>query len=199
MDRWIETNEADDVAASVRHVLRCRQLVSEDVQVWKWIVLALHSAVQGACVCHLVTTAIPVGAVNEKNAGEWIEYFEKSRHDRNAARPKTRILSLPELLKAARKPQSAGDRRNEKGVSLNDEELAWLCDFHNGIRNQFVHFIPRGWAIEISGVPQIGSLIARMIIEMLNIGWAFRHTSEEWRDALRSDLSELYESEWRLD
>ncbi|MEA3032980.1 MAG: hypothetical protein QOH86_996 [Sphingomonadales bacterium] len=188
-ERWVRTDEAEDVAASIRHSLRSRDLAAQDPQAWKWVALALHSALQGACVCHLVTTANPIGAVTTKNAGEWLQYFEASRTDPEAKPPTTYLLSLPDLLTAVRKPRSAGDRSNPIGVVLSDEELEWLRRFHREIRNQFVHFEPRGWSLEVSGMPDLAKLIARLIGEMLEMGWAFRHQDADWRRALRSDLA----------
>jgi len=60
-ENWIRTDEAEDVAGSMRHAIRAGRLVAEDSQAWKWVVLAVHSALQGACVCHLTETAAPLG------------------------------------------------------------------------------------------------------------------------------------------
>jgi hypothetical protein len=109
---WIRTDEAEDVAASVRHALRCFELACDDEQVWKWAILALHSAIQGACVCHLLTTAHPVGAVTKRNAGEWLTYFEDRRKDPGVLQPKTQLIALPDLLKSVRKPHLAADQRS---------------------------------------------------------------------------------------
>lgn len=188
---WITVDEAEDVAASIRHVLRCLPLVSDDEQVWKWVALALHSALQGACVCHLTTTASPVGAVTDKNAREWLDYFDASRTDPKARVPKTELMNLPDLLKAIRKPQSAGNRSNLCGVRVTDPELQWLKRFHSKIRNQFTHFEPIGWSIEVSGIPELGKLAARIIKDISDIGWAFRQKDETWRDELRLNLSRL--------
>jgi len=68
----IQTN----VAGSIRHVIRTAHFVGEDSLTWKWVVMALHSARHSACVCHLTTTAAPEGPVTERNAGEWLAYFE---------------------------------------------------------------------------------------------------------------------------
>jgi hypothetical protein len=190
-ESWVQTDEAEDVAASIRHVLRCRDLAAQDPQAWKWVALALHSALQGACVCHLVTTANPVGAVTSRNAGEWSKYFEASRTHPGAKPPRTYLLSLTDLLIAIRKPRSAGDGSNPFGVALLDEELQWLRRFHREVRNQFVHFEPRGWSLEVSGISELAKLIARLIGEMLEMGWAFRHQNADWRRALQSDLAAM--------
>lgn len=189
--RWIQTDEAEDVAASVRHALRCFPFTSDDEQAWKWVALALHSAIQGACVCHLVTTASPVGAVTERNAAEWLDYFEATRSDAKAPPPQTYLMALPDLLRAIRRPHSAGDRRNAEGVRVTDQELAWLRRFHETVRNQFVHFEPMGWSVEVSGIPDLAKLIARVIDQILVVGWAFRHKDDDWQRALRGNLSLL--------
>ncbi|MEL6237239.1 MAG: hypothetical protein AAFQ90_01460 [Pseudomonadota bacterium] len=195
-DNWICTDEVEDVAGSIRHVIRAAGVVDEDPQAWKWVVLALHSALQGACVCHLTTTAAPLGAITKKNAGEWLEYIEQSRTNPNAKRPKTYLMALPDLLKAVRKPHSAGDCSNSAGVKISDAELDWLQRFHDGMRNQFTHFEPKGWSIEVSGIPQIATLISRIVGEILEMRWAFRHQDSVHRDDLRRSLDRLTTFTW---
>ena len=191
MDLWIRTDEAEDVAGSIRHALRCLEFAAVDDQSWKWYALALHSALQGACICHLITTAPPVGAVTERNQTEWLTYFEESRENPASRAPKTHLMNLPELLKAIRKPNSAGDRSNKNGVRLQDHELEWLIRFHDQIRNQFVHFSPVGWSIEVSGLPHLSKLVERLILEIVRMGWAFRHQNTDWLEAFHASLHQL--------
>jgi len=199
VDAWIRTDEAEDVAGSIRHALRVTPFLADDPQAWKWLMLALHSALQGACVCHLTTTAAPVGALTKQNTGEWLDFLEKQRTDPAAQPPsKTHLLNLPDLLKAVRKARSAGDRSNAAGVAISDAELAWLKRIHGEVRNQFVHFEPMGWSIEVSGVPDLAQVIARTLPDMLEIGWAFRHLGSEGRAALRCDLKELAALDWPI-
>ena len=193
---WIQTDAAEDVAGSIRHIIRAAQFVVEDAQTWKWVALALHSALQGACVCHLTTTAAPVGAVTARNDREWLAVFEEVRTDPNAKPPKTDLMNLPNLLKAVRKPHSAGDRSNAAGVAITDSELSWLRHFHEDIRNQFVHFDPMGWSIEVSGIPDVAKLVGRIIGEVLQIGYAFRHQNRAWLEEMQRDLEALTLIEW---
>jgi len=193
---YVETDEAEDVAGSIRHALRCADIVAKDPQAWKWGILALHSALQGACVCHLTTTAAPMGAVTEKNAIEWIAYFEKSREDQDLAPPATHLMALPDLLKAVRKPRSAGGRRNSRGVNISDDELKWLSRIHYEIRNQFVHVAPLGWSIEVSGVPKIASIVTRIVKDIHDYGWAFRHLDQTKNEAMIIELKHLAEANW---
>jgi hypothetical protein len=195
-EKWIRTDEPTDVLGSVRAFLRTAAFVEEDPQAFKWLVLPLHSALQGSCVCHLTTTAAPIGAVTEKNAGEWIEYFEKSRDNPNEKPPKTYLMNLPDLLSAIRKPNSVGSRHNNAGVVLSDSEFNWLKRFHNDIRNQFVHFAPMSWSIEVSGIPGIAKLVARIIGDVHNIGWAFRHLEVADQEELSTNLKTTAAFKW---
>lgn len=195
-ENWIRTDEAEDVAGSIRHIIRAAQFVEEDPQAWKWVVMALHSALQGACICHLTTTAAPVGSVTERNTREWLTYFEESRTNPKAKPPKTHLMGLPDLLKAVRKPSSAGDGSNVDGVAISESELNWLLRFHKEIRNQFAHFEPMGWSIEVSGIPEITKLVARIIGDILNAGWAFRHQDRTQREEMQRSLHTLQTIEW---
>ncbi|WP_103172552.1 hypothetical protein [Paracoccus sp. SY] len=190
-EAWIETNEAEDVAGSIRHALRCSKFVNEDPQAWKWFMLSLHSALQGACVCHLTTTAAPLGAITESNSKEWIKYFEERRLNKSATPPKTCLMSLPGLLKAVRNPNSTDSHFGGKNIAISDKELNWLRLLHNEIRNQFIHFEPTGWVIEISGLPDFAKLVARIVADILDAGWGFRHMEDNQRDAMRRDLDRI--------
>lgn len=194
--QYIETDEAEDVAGSIRHALRCAEFVRGDPQAWKWGILALHSALQGACVCHLTTTAAPLGAVTKRNAEDWISYFNQSRENQDTKPPDTKLMNLPELLKAIRKQGAAGGNTNSAPIAISDKELAWLNRLHDEFRNQFVHFAPMGWSIEVSGVPQIGQIIARIINDINDRGWAFRHLDPTKRNAMILDLEHLTEAIW---
>ncbi|MEP5761269.1 MAG: hypothetical protein ABJ327_18525 [Litoreibacter sp.] len=158
--------------------------------------MALHSALQGACVCHLTKNARPLGAVTKTNAAEWNKYFEESGENENAERPTTKMMALPELLKAVRKQGSCGGFPNSKKIEISDSEYDWLKRIHLEIRNQFVHFEPLGWSIEVSGVPQIGQIIARIIKDIHDCGWAFRHLDSTKKNAMIRDLELLTEARW---
>ncbi|WP_294137105.1 hypothetical protein [Sphingobium sp.] len=195
---WIQTDEVEDVAGSIRHIIRVSQFLGQDPQTWKWVAVALHSALQGACICHLTTTAVPLGAVTPQNAEKSLAYFEDSRSNPNAKRPRTHLMGLPDLLKAVRKPCSAGDRSNSVGIAISDCEFNSLRRFHENIRNQFVHFEPMGWSIDVSGIPAIARLVARIIGEMLHIGYAFRHQEDVRRAEMQQSLQALVLIEWPI-
>ena len=181
-DNYLRTNEYDDVLGSIRHAIVCSRLVENDPQAYKWGILALHSALQGACVCHLVDSIAPLGVVY--NQQEWIDYF--NNRDENK-RPKTKLKSLPELLNAL---QNSDTYKNGK-IEISKKEYDRLKYFNDKIRNQFVHFEPQGWSLEISGLPDFACLIAKIIKEIHSKGYAFCHLHDDEQTDLINNLEEL--------
>lgn len=191
VENWIHTDEAEDVAGAIRQALRSYQDTKVDEQAWKYMLIALHSALQGACVCHLSTTAQPIGAITDKNTAEWMKYFEESRTNPAAEPPeKTYLLNAYDLAKRIRMPNSAGDGA-PNAVTITDAELQWIKRIHDEVRNEFIHFSPKGWSLEVSGIPELAKLVSRIIGEIIHHGWAFRHQSSEWIAKLQSDLAVL--------
>ena len=76
-------------------------------------------------------------------------------------------------------------------VRLSDKELNWLIRIHKEFRNQFIHFSPTGWVFDVSGMQELARLIARIIQDILDCGWAFKHLGKERRELLKEDLSAL--------
>jgi hypothetical protein len=134
--------------------------------------------------------------VTKSNAQEWRSYYDENRSNPQAKPPKTRLMDLPDLLKAIRRPNSAGDSSNAIGITISDAELKWLCDFHRDIRNQFVHFEPQSWSIEVSGIPKIAQLVVRIITEIIQSGYAFRNQDSIRHKEMQRSLQSLESITW---
>jgi len=167
------------------------ELAKHDAHAFKWIVLALHSALQGSCVCHLTTTCSPIGVISDHDASQWLEYIENSRVDRSCIAPRTRILEFPKLLNKIGQPNSAGDASNESQIVITDDELKWWTGLHKNVRNQFVHFAPCGWSLEVNGISDLIDISVRIMRDILSKGWAFRHEDEDWQQSFLATLKQL--------
>jgi hypothetical protein len=184
----IATDESDDVAGSIRHALICLQLVRTDDGAWKWLILSLHSALQGSCVCHLTTTAHPVGALTESNTKLWLNYHKLRRDTPDAEPPKTQIAEFSDLLKKIRSSGSGDCADNSNSINISDTELEDLVHLHRVVRNQFVHFEPMGWVLDLMGMQTIIPLVLRVITDILDAKWAFRHINTEQEQSFRETL-----------
>ena len=50
---WLRTDEIEEFIDNLEHAAMFARQLRDDVRAWKWLIIALHSALQGACVCAL--------------------------------------------------------------------------------------------------------------------------------------------------
>ena len=77
MSAYVEIDECQDVLVSLDHCVICLGLVEPSPGAWKWVILPLHSALQGAMVCHLSGTA-QAGALDIEMLPSKVEHYGTS-------------------------------------------------------------------------------------------------------------------------
>ena len=208
MGGFVRFDERQDVMVSLEHCVMSLQQSEQLKGAWKWVVLSLHSAFQGAMVCHLTGT-MQIGALEEKCAKKWCEWY--SRHSRGEIEyvpdgvdelglPKTRIkykkdhppkIWVASPLELLDRLGSMEKRFEEAGraISITDQQKESFKDFNDELRNKFTHFSPRGWSIEIEFIKERMKDILDifdMIIEDPNPYW---HMSCDEKNALCSEIA----------
>ncbi len=173
-DNYLSTDEAHDVLISLSEVLHQMERVAQgDIHCWKWAVIAMASAVNGAMTCHL-SGSMQAGALTEVDARATIDALQNDKHDKLPQRPK--LANPHELLKRVRRE----DKRLERAgcvLTLNVEQKRAFKRLFE-LRNDFSHFEPKGWSIEVSGMPSIMLESLKIIEQIYSAGWAFRHLDD---------------------
>jgi len=183
-----------DVVASLSHVSNCIALVETDPAAWKWAILALHNALQGAMTCHLKGTA-GVGHLSKKSAEEMLAWQHEAK-DQNS-RPRMQQAKPEDLFKRLHRPQS----RFEVGCGrmlLITARQKNSFKFLNDLRNEFTHFSIDGWGLELSGLPQIFDNILDIIYMISEDDWPFRDMVADDRAELGKLLTDLSQSMVKL-
>ena len=188
---WLRTDEPSDVVASVRHALRLLDFVEGDRLVWKWVILAAHSALQGAMVCHLSGTA-QLGCLSSKCAAAWLAWWRDATKSGSKAdrKPRNYMAKPDDLFERL----YTTDKRIEQGCGgILEISVSQKASFKtlNAFRNKFMHFTPTSWSIEISGLPQIIGDIFDIIAQIASDGWPFRHLESKNRDELSALLARI--------
>lgn len=156
MERWLRTDEQLEVISSLRMVLRSLESVSEDIEHWKWVVIALHNAAQGAMVLSL-RAGNDFRVMSDKMAKKCDQAHRESR-----AWPKAKMDSFPNLYKKVQSQEVMGFYVHSKPLPSDtdrDRCVTKLLD----LRNSFIHFMPQGWSLEVSGLPKICETTLEMI------------------------------------
>ncbi len=207
---WLQVDERTDVLASLSLSLRCLERLSDDPALWKWAILALHNALQGAMVCHLSGTA-QLGALSERCVKEWLDWHERDgRGDIKRIDEGVDELGLPRTKLARKEDHPPTDRladakelfarlytegkRLEGGagavIGATQHECESFRRLHN-LRNEFSHFTPKGWSIELGGLPGIFLAMVRVLEKISSDPWPFRHMAEEELTQLSNLLHQM--------
>jgi len=191
---YLHIDERTDVLASLSVCLNCVNSVKSDPHVWKWAILALHNALQGAMVCHVSGTA-QLGALSDKSADASLAWHEQDRRGEiERISIGTSELGIPETRFATKEDQPPKEKladadtlfrrlynerkRRELGAGkVLDIEETQRNSFRrlHALRNDFSHFTPKGWSIELTGLPVIFLDTIDVIENISEDTWAFRH------------------------
>ncbi len=146
---WLDTDEYEEIVATLRACQHFFSLATQDVTYWKWVFIALHNIVQG-CMVIALTRSDSFGAKDAKQEKAWREAYAKGNPLPTDQEKLLSFLDLYDKIKRKGMLQySSAERfvpRGSQGRSM--KKL-------NFIRNEFVHFTPKGWSLELSGAPRI--------------------------------------------
>ena len=177
---------------------------------WKWVVLSLHSALQGAMVCHLSGTA-ELGALTERSASKQLDWDNNSRYsetesmqenydefgvpithaeDNGEPAPVEFVASADALFerlycKSKRVEYSFGEV-----ISVTEQQKKSFERLQR-LRNKFTHFSPKGWSIELNYIKEIICDVLQVLGLILDDPLTFIHMSDEDRRALNSKFKEI--------
>lgn len=138
--RWLqlteEINTLDYLEQAYHYI---RQTKTKDIA-WKWVVLTLHGALYGFAICALQGTNPDNVIFRTKKKG-----IEK-------------LISFGEALKRCQDPKWL-----HRPVKLSNQQKESIRKLKHEFRNNFEHYVPKLWAIELSGMPQIAIDVLEVI------------------------------------
>ena len=135
-EKYLRINEE---ANAVDYLTRAGQFIREtenNLLAWKWVVLSLHGALYGFAVsaCH---------GTNLEN----IKYTTKKGQEK--------LISFDKALSLCQDLNWMKMLTHSKPLVLKDSQKESILILKRELRNNFEHYIPSGWSIEIHGMPQI--------------------------------------------
>jgi hypothetical protein len=132
-------DEFEDAVLSVELAAEKLSHVQNSPTLWKWVIIAMQNAVQGAMVLALAGTD-GCGALFPKSQKQNREWLQNPTPDR----PRREMADYNTLLAWIQKPQLL-----EGPVPLLSEDNCQNLIRLNQLRRQFVHYNPTGWGIEL--------------------------------------------------
>ncbi len=202
---YLHTDEhLEFIDALKKSVLFSNEILNNNYA-WKWLILALHAALQGACVCALRgydSAGINILSDKKPKKLSGLSYREAmwkwldvdSRNTPHPPYPDEELADFLTLFKRV---------KNEKELRLpftfyQDSEINRDVKKLHSLRNDFIHFIPKGWSIKLSGMPRIVSSVTEVIGHLAIKHPSFAHhlTEENHRqieqslDGIRNNIAQ---------
>ncbi|MGB3553117.1 MAG: hypothetical protein WBA25_00590 [Jannaschia sp.] len=169
MDGYISGNETAHLSNTLQLLAKIVPLTKNDPMWWRWIAIALHNAIQGACVARLTHTD-GTGALTERATIGLQTYDSALSSGRGFGYrppyPEEGLAPLKELLK--RLPAPVGPI-NITANPPTPSTFGWHMKTLDSLRHDFMHTLHRSHDVEISGMPALLLSGVNLVHEVLEL------------------------------
>jgi hypothetical protein len=146
-EAWLRTDEYEEAASAAEATADFASTVLDDPYRWKWALIAVHNTVQGFMVLAL-RRGSGVLALRDDVAAAWLK-----AHREGGPFPKEKLDNFLNLYDKVKTDAAAGYVHSKPFTPdpTHDRSMKKLNEF----RNEFIHFVPKGWSLELAGLPRI--------------------------------------------
>lgn len=176
---YLRTDEEFEAANAMQMATKFASNLAEDLHLWRWVIIALHNAAQGIMVLSL-RHGNGLLALTDESYSAWMAAYAK-----NVTPPPEKLDNYLNLYKKVKHKEWGQVSGNTRFVPVGTEggDIKRL----NSLRNEFIHFTPKGWSLEVDGLPRIALATARLIsflaLQTQNVFW---HSPEARQRLLES-------------
>jgi hypothetical protein len=175
-EKWLrftaETNALDFLERAGQFI----QQTEFDIKAWKWVILSLHGALYGFAICACRSTNLENIIHRTKNGIE-------------------RLITLDKALLICQDKEWMGTLYCGRPLILTARQKYSIKMLKKSLRNNFEHFKPKGWSIEIHGLPGIAIDILDIIRFLAVETFRYQHLNQSQRRRIKSII---FQSKKRL-
>jgi hypothetical protein len=142
-----KTDETEEAISALEMVAEQSVRMQEDTYRWKWIILAIHNALQGFMVLAL-RSGNGLRPLRDDIAAAWLKAYQEGKNP-----PQEKLDSFLNLYKKIKSERMLFYVHSKKFLPKVRQESS--IKKLNSLRNDFIHFLPRMWVLEVGGLPQI--------------------------------------------
>ena len=166
-EKWLrftaETNALDYLDRAGKFI----QQTASDIKAWKWVILALHGALYGFAICACRSTSHENIIYRMKNGIE-------------------RLITLDKALLICQDSEWMGTLYGGKPLVLTESQKYSIKILKKSLRNNFEHFKPKGWSIEIHGLPGMSMDILDVVRFLSVETFRYQHLNTTQRRRIKS-------------
>jgi hypothetical protein len=158
-----ETNALD-------YLERAGQFIKEaaaNPKAWKWVILSLHGALYGFAI----------------SAGKSSDYQSVVKVTKKGYE---RLITLDEALSMCQDDKWMGTLHGGNALYLSTSQKDSIRRLKETLRNNFEHYIPSGWSVEMHGLPRISIDILDVIRFLAVDTFRYQHFNQVQRKKIKS-------------
>lgn len=159
-EHWLRTDEHEESVSALEVVAEWSGRIETRIDYWKWVVLALHNSTQGFMVLAL-RGSDGLRPLRDDVAEKWLTAYRG-----DGEYPVEKLDSFLNLYKKVKSDSMLFFVHSKKFTPTGSQGRS--VKKLNELRDDFIHFLPRSWSLEVSGLPEI-CLDCLSLVEFL--GW----------------------------
>lgn len=176
---YLRTDEELEAANAMHMTAEFAYGLEANLHLWRWVIIALHNAAQGIMVLSL-RHGNGLLALTDESYAAWMSAYEKNETpppEKLDTPPPEKLDTYLNLYKKVKHKECGQIGGNSRFIPHGSEggDIKRL----NSLRNDFIHFTPKGWSLEVNGLPRICLATARLVsflaLETTNVFW---HSAE---------------------
>jgi hypothetical protein len=186
--QWIRTDEMFEAVCALEMVSELLYKIPDNIYYWKWAIVALHNSLQGFMVLSLQGSN-GLNTLTDECAKQWLLAYEQ----KSGQYPERKLENFLGLYKRIKSREMLISTLSERFRPTGNQTIS--VKKLNELRNEFIHYVPKNWSLEISGLPEI-FLDCLNIIEFLafkcgNVAWFDNPLEQHTRDLIADIRSRI--------
>jgi hypothetical protein len=140
------------------------------------MILAAHNGLQGALVCAIKDTS-NTNILEKGSTAKALDYLKTLEGDR----PQDKLADFVTLLKRYRKKYPCNE--------ITTGQLKLIHKLHKDFRNDFAHFVPTSWLIEVAMLPAVIESALKLIERAMQQPQVAMHLSGNQKRRLAKNMT----------
>ena len=187
MEHYLRIDEKENAIDSLQKATEFLKNTKNDQLYWKWFIVAIHHAVY-----HFMLLALQ----NSDQSGIWKEPkklvdYGLSRKVVDTEDSKNKLVTFLEAFDRIQEEDRMSGYVNAKPFIADTKHKEAATRLNTILRNNFAHFSPKGWSVEILFIIEAVSPMLE-VIEFLVLKSGRLFMDEQQRKVVQSDIAQLH-------
>lgn len=154
-DIFFRTDERSEAYNALKKSIQFLDETNEELYNWKWFLISLHNCLQAYMILALKGSS-SLSVMKKEHVRKWLHSYET-----NGRYPK---VQMDNFLNLFNKIQSdVMMKYTDSNFFVSTEQISTSIYELNNLRNNFIHYMPKGWSLNISGLPSLGLDIVKVL------------------------------------